>query len=99
MLNMSSNTAKNFSQSSLLQKQDKLNNFLESTGVCEELDDAASVAVNGGSPGPNFPITGGVGSNPTPFPITGGVGSNPIPFPITGGVGSNPIPFPITGGR
>ena len=41
-------TSKNKSQSGNSAQQNKLNNFLESTGV-KELDDAASAAVNGGS--------------------------------------------------
>ena len=49
---MSNNTLKNFGQSNFGQslmsdRPDKVTNFLLSTGV-EELDDAASAAVNGG---------------------------------------------------
>ena len=50
---MSNNTLKNFGQSNFGQslmsdRPDKVTNFLLSTGV-EELDDAASAAVNGGA--------------------------------------------------
>ena len=45
---MDSLTLKNFGQPDS-EKQDKLNNFLLSTGVCEELDDAVLATVTGGA--------------------------------------------------